>query len=375
MFKRITRSLPLMFTSALLVAVGFLLALVAVPQLNGTVANAIDEETQPIEITSGAGLLLEQERIFAELYNDVAPSVVAITVYADAGQGIFVPASTGSGFMIDMQGHIVTNYHVVDGADRVEVRMYDGTITEARIIGEDPNSDIAVIRVTVPQERLRPMSFADSSQLTIGQTVIAMGNPFQNDWTLTQGIISALNRSIPSLNDRFSIGGVIQTDAAINPGNSGGPLVDLEGRVIGVNSQIESETRANSGVGFAAPSNLVAKVVRELIENGEIEYSYIGIGSNPITLDIIDAYDLPNNIQGVPVAGVEEGSPADVGGLLPPTDTNLDIITAIDGTPVRDFDDMIGYLGINTDPGDTVTFTVYRNGEVLDITVTLTNRP
>lgn len=375
MIKRITRSLSLLLSAMLLVALGFGLAVTIVPQLSGTVASAIDEENQPISISSGAGLLLEQERLFSELYEKTAPSVVAITVASDAGQGIFVPSSSGSGFVIDDDGHIVTNYHVVAGADRVEIRFFDGTIAEAQVVGEDPNSDIAVVRVNIPRDRLNPIGFADSDQLAIGQTVIAMGNPFQNDWTLTAGIISALDRTIPSLNDRFSIGGVIQTDAAINPGNSGGPLIDLQGRVIGVNSQIESETRSNSGVGFAAPSNLVVKVVERLIDNGAIEYSYIGIGSNPIDLDLISQYSLPNNIQGVPVAGVEPSSPAAAGGLQARTDRTIDIITAINGTPVADFDELIGYLGVNTDPGDTVRFTVYRGGNIVEIPVTLTTRP
>ncbi|MEL6527762.1 MAG: trypsin-like peptidase domain-containing protein, partial [Chloroflexota bacterium] len=262
-----------------------------------------------------------------------------------------------------------------EGAEsRIEVSMFDGTITSADIIGTDPDSDIAVIRVNVPQDRLNPVTFGDSDALEEGQIVFALGNPFANDWTLTSGIVSALNRSIPGL-ELFSTGGVIQTDAAINPGNSGGPLVDITGRVIGVNSQINSETRSNSGIGFAVPSNLVLRVANSLIETGDVAYAYVGITSGSMNLTLIEAYDLPNNLRGVPIDRVLPGTPADIAGFEGISRGSIDIIVAVDGLPIANFSEMIGYLGINTEPGDTVIFTVYRDGEILDLPTVLAPRP
>jgi len=318
--------------------------------------------------------LSETERVFANIYETVAPSVVSISVSARTQGQDFVQTASGSGFMIDLDGHIVTNFHVVEGAQRIAITMFDGTITEARLVAPDPDSDLAVLKVDVPQERLRPIRFANSDNLRVGQAVLALGNPFNNDWTLTSGIISALNRSIVGLN-RFSIGGVIQTDAAINPGNSGGPLVNLQGELVGVNSQIESQVRANSGVGFAVPSNLVAKVARTLIQEGRMRYSYLGISSRPIDLDLIRSFNLPNNIRGVAVLQADFNFPAGQAGVQSISNNSVDIITAIDGRPIRNFDEMIGWLAINTTPGQTINLTIYRAGQVVNLPVTLTERP
>jgi len=371
-FESIRRFISYTFTAIFFIAVGALLATLALPGLSGQVASAIDDS--PSAVIAESSLLAETQEVFSNIYNTVSPGVVSIIVSARTGDNTFQPASTGSGFVVDKQGHIVTNFHVVDQADRIEITMFDGTITRAEIVGLDPDSDLAVIRVNLSPDRLHPIGFADSDTLQVGQTVLAIGNPFANDWTLTSGIISALNRRIIGLNN-FSIGGVIQTDAAINPGNSGGPLINLEGEVIGVNSQIESQTRSNSGVGFAAPSNLVKKVAESLIQNGRIEYSYIGISSGEINLDLIERFDLPDNIRGVAVTQALPNTPAANAGIQTVSDGSVDIITAIDGHPVADFDEMIGYLAINTNPGDTVNLTVYRGGQVLDLPVTLTNRP
>ncbi|MDQ7025288.1 MAG: trypsin-like peptidase domain-containing protein [Anaerolineae bacterium] len=354
-------------------ALGFVLALVFVPQLTGNIANAIENVPPPDIATSN--LLSEQERIFGEIYDTVSPSVVSITISEQASPDApFEPVSIGSGFVVDTQGHIITNYHVVAREGRIEIAMYDGTIALAQVVGEDPTSDLAVLQVqNVPVDRLHPVAFANSDDLQVGETVLALGNPFQNEWTLTNGIISALNRRIFGLN-RNSIGGVIQTDAAINPGNSGGPLLNLHGEVIGVNSQINSESRSNSGVGFAIPSNLVRKVATSLIETGTIEYSFIGIGHQNMSLDLISDFNLPNNIRGVVVDFVQRGAPADIAGLQSMTDTSVDVITAINGQPVSNFDVLIGYLYINTNPGDTITLTVYRNGQVLELPVTVVSR-
>lgn len=382
MKQQIKNVLLYSLTASAFVLVGIMVAIFAFPQM---IAFAIDD-TGAARVEPSA-VLSEQQAIYEQIYDAVAPSVVAISIQArQANDARWIPVSSGSGFVVDAQGHIVTNNHVVATAEnvqeiagagaaaRIEILMFDGTITSAEIVGTDPDSDIAVIRVNVPPERLVPVSFSNSNELDEGQLVFAVGNPFANNWTLTSGIISALNRSIPGL-DTFSIGGVIQTDAAINPGNSGGPLVNLNGQVIGVNSQIRSESGSNSGVGFAVPSNLVIRVANALIEKGIVEYSYIGITGNRMSLSLIEAFDLPNNLRGVPVLQVSRNTPADNAGIRSLTNDGVDIIIAIDGIAIHDFDELIGYLGVNTQPGDTVIMTIYRNGQTIDLPVTLTDRP
>lgn len=334
----------------------------------------------------------QEEQLLANIYNRVAPSVVSINVVArQPGTGTFIPEDelalgTGTGFLIDNQGHIVTNNHVVEGATRIEVNFFDGRIVRGEVVGLDPDSDLAVIKVNdIPAEELQPVTLGDSDSLFIGQEVVAIGSPFGQRWTMTSGIVSALDRVIDSLTN-FSIGSVIQTDAAINPGNSGGPLVNLQGEVIGVNSQIISRTRSSSGIGFAVPSNLVQRVAQSLIETADVDYSYLGIGGGAIDLSYMEALNLPNNARGVVVSYVEPGGPADQGGLRRPSNevrvdgfpvfTNVDIITAIDGEPVTDMPSLISYLAENTSPGQTVTLTVARNGvDQLQIPVVLGERP
>jgi 2-alkenal reductase len=288
--------------------------------------------------------------------------------------------------VIDTDGHIVTNTHVVQGAVQVEVSFFDGSIYRGEVVGTDPDADLAVIKVDRPAAELHPVALGDSDNLFIGQEVVAMGSPFGEPWTLTTGVVSALDRSIDSLGD-FQIGSVIQTDAAINPGNSGGPLINLSGEVIGVNAQILSESRSNSGVGFSIPSNLVKRVAAALIENGSVEYSYLGIQGGSIDLSVIEALNLPNNARGVVVSNVVQGGPAAQAGLRNATvsesnsnalDTlqSADIITAVNGTTVTSMESLIAFLGAETKPGDTVTLTVVRNGsEQLQLPVTLTARP
>ncbi|MFW5691930.1 MAG: S1C family serine protease [Chloroflexota bacterium] len=316
--------------------------------------------------------LVEIERSYADLYNQVAPSVVSINVDIFRG-GTWQPWSTGSGFVIDSTGHIVTNYHVVESGDRVVVKFLDGTITRAEVTGLDPSSDVALLRVDVAAEKLTPLRFANSSNLTVGQTTLAIGSPFGQDWTLTTGIISALNRTIEGLT-QFDVGAVIQTDAAINPGNSGGPLLNINGEVIGINTQILSRERANSGVGFAVPSNLVQRVIQDLISAGQVDYSYLGISGVDINIDFIETYNLPNDVSGVAVTNVASGGPAAAGGLLPLSPEQVDVITAVDGQRVRGFDDLVAYLASSTRPGEAITMTVYRSGILVDLTIVLGSR-
>jgi 2-alkenal reductase len=323
---------------------------------------------------------------FTEIYEQVSPSVVSISVTASATNAEGQESesfSSGSGFVIDEQGHIVTNFHVVENATEIEIRFLDGTLTRAQIIGLDSDSDLAVLKVDLPEANLQPVTFADSAALSVGQPVVAIGSPFGQNWTLTSGIISALNRTIPGLND-FSIGGVIQTDAAINPGNSGGPLLDLEGHVVGVNAQIQTGTGVNSGIGFAIPSNLTQRVAEALIQDGYIEYSYLGISGGDVSLDIIEAFDLPNNLQGVIVSTTTPGGPAARAGLQEAEFNSVngsnipraaDIITAVDGTPISGIGTLISYLAQQTEPGQTVTLTVLRGGDEIEIEVRLAPRP
>ncbi|GAB4518692.1 MAG: trypsin-like peptidase domain-containing protein [Anaerolineae bacterium] len=327
-------------------------------------------------------------QIFTEIYNQVSPSVVSIDVIARSqgtdllgqDQQVF---GTGSGFVIDTEGHIVTNNHVVDGATEIVVNFVDGTLARAEIVGLDPNSDLAVLRVDLPAEELQPIPFGDSSALQIGETVLAIGSPFGERWTLTSGIVSAIERTIRGLTN-FSIGGVIQTDAAINPGNSGGPLLNLRGEVVGVNSQIISGTQSSAGIGFAVPSNLAQRVAQQLIDVGYVEYSYLGIQGGNVTLPVIEACDLPNDFQGVVISEATAGGPAARSELQSMgTTTNdsgvpeeFDIITAIDGTELRGIDSLITYLASETAPGDTVSLSVLRNcTEQIEVDVRLMPRP
>lgn len=314
-----------------------------------------------------------QPGILNQIYNQASPSVVAINVMAQSSRG--VSSGTGSGFVIDTQGHIITNNHVVSGANFIEVEFFDGTLAAAEIVGLDPDSDLALLRVDVPAEQLVPVVWGDSDALAIGDTVLAIGSPYGQDWTLTTGIVSGLNRVISGLNE-FSIGGVIQTDAAINPGNSGGPLLNLNGQVVGVNSQILTESGSNSGVGFAVPSNLVLRVAQALMADGEVDYSYIGITGADVTLALIQSLRLPNNTRGVLVNQVVSGTPAAQAGLQGATNTRFDIITAVDGNAVKGMDELISFLARETVPNQTVTLTILRDGsQTITLPVTLAARP
>jgi S1-C subfamily serine protease len=323
------------------------------------------------------------------LYEGVNPGVVTIRVLSEQSGG-----GLGSGFVYDRQGHIVTNYHVVEEVQELEVDFPSGFKTRGEVVGVDLDSDLAVVKVEAPEAELFPLTMGDSSQLRVGQTVVAIGNPFELSSTMTLGIISARGRTLDSLREApggqfFSAGDLIQTDAAINPGNSGGPLLNLRGEVIGVNRAIRttnftlSEDPVNSGIGFAIASNIVNRVVPELISSGEYDYPYLGISSLPeITLLQQEALELPRST-GAYVTSVTQGSPADEAGLrdgnqstdLPGINAGGDLITAIDGQPVQRFDDLLSYLINNTSPGDTVELTVLRDGQEIQVDLTLGRRP
>ena len=333
----------------------------------------------PIPGIQAIGQVAHPNDVFTEVYHAASPSVVSISVTNESGGG------NGSGFVIDREGHIVTNAHVIDGADEVIARFQDGTIVRGQEIGLDLASDIAVVKVNLRADQLTPIPFGDSDNLVIGQTVLAIGSPFGQHCTLTSGIVSAVDRTIRGLTE-YSIGGVIQTDASINPGNSGGPLINLDGEVIGVNSQIISGARSSSGVGFAIPANLTRRVAQSLIDSGEMQYSLMSIAGSDVSLTVIELLDLPNNFRGVVVETVVEGRPAADTDLRAVAETRrrnddqlidvrADIITAFDGNPIGSMNDLITYLARHTDPGQAITVTVLRDGEYqLEISLTLGGR-
>jgi S1-C subfamily serine protease len=327
----------------------------------------------------------ESQDTLVALYERVSPGTVAIIT--DQGQG--------SGFVYDGAGHVITNYHVVEGANVVEVRFTSGFMGYGTVVGTDLDSDIAVIKVDGPSGEFHPVPLGDSDALNVGQTVIAIGNPFGLDTTMTVGIVSALGRTLESAHESpdgrpFTAGDIIQTDAAINPGNSGGPLFNINGEVIGVNRAIISNNTTaqgqptNSGIGFAVSVNIVKRVVPVLIEKGKYDYPYLGITSmDSLTLELVEALDL-KTYTGAYVTRVTSGSPADQAGVQAGNQdiglgANLraggDLITAIDGRDVRTFDELLSYLITNKGPGDTVVLTVLRGDEKLDLSITLGKRP
>ncbi|GIU95248.1 MAG: hypothetical protein KatS3mg012_1705 [Gaiellaceae bacterium] len=299
-----------------------------------------------------------------ELYERAAPSVVEIAV-GGVGATLGEPqrGAVGSGFVFDREGHIVTNEHVVDGGGAISVLFSDGTRASAELVGSDRSTDLAVLDVDVPEEKLRPLTLADSSAVEVGDPVVALGSPFGLEGTITRGIVSALHRQMTAPNG-FTINDAIQTDAAINHGNSGGPLLDDRGRVIGVAAQIESDSGGNDGVGFAIPSNTVRTIVRELVESGHVEHAYLGVG-------------LVETDAGLAITEVRPGSPADRAGLRAATGasadgtpTGGDVIVAFDGTPVTTTAELQRAVDAKR-PGDVVSLTVLRDGRRVQVRATL----
>jgi S1-C subfamily serine protease len=294
----------------------------------------------------------------------------------------------GSGFVYDKQGHIISNSHVIDGAKTVDVTFIDGNTYTAKVIGNDPSSDVAVLQVTnnntnlSSPESLSPLVIANSSGLQVGQQIIAIGNPFGLSDTMTTGIVSQIGRLLPNPDTGFSIPNGIQTDAAINPGNSGGPLLDMRGEVVGMNTAIISGTGAFSGLGFAVPSNAITRIVPTLIQKGSYDHPWIGINGGSITPDIAQSAGLPPNYKGVVIGSVQPGSPADKAGLkgtsqdiMSPNTHIGDIITAIDGHTVKRIDDIINYIELHKSVADRIKLTINRNGQTRDLNVILQARP
>jgi 2-alkenal reductase len=318
------------------------------------------------------------------LYENVSPGTVAIIT--DQGQG--------SGFVYDGNGNIVTNFHVIKGATTVEVRFSSGFMSYGTVIGTDTDSDLAIIKVDAPAAEIHPLPLGDSDSLKVGQTVVAIGNPFGLNGTMTVGIVSALGRTLDAIHETpdgqpFTAGDIIQTDAAINPGNSGGPLFNINGEVIGINRAIRTLSSTttgepvNSGIGFAVSINMVKRVAPVLIETGRYDYPFLGISSmDSLRLEVVKELGL-ESFTGAYVTDIVAGGPADKAGIISASKpTNIpgllgggDLIIAIDGRPVRTFDEMLAYLITNKGPGDTVVLQVLRGSEKIDVTITLGKRP
>jgi S1-C subfamily serine protease len=319
-----------------------------------------------------------EEQLVINVYARVSPAVVCITAEQRFG------ACIGSGFVIDRDGHIVTNNHVAEASPNLLATLADERTVLAEVVGTDPGSDLAVLKIDVSPEELTVADLGDSSTLQVGQRAIAIGNPFGLERTVTTGVVSSLGRTLDREDSDFLIAELIQTDAAVNPGNSGGPLLDSQGRVIGVNTAIRSVTGVNSGVGFAVPVDIVKRVVPELIANGRYRHPWVGVSGSTISPEMYEVMDLPVQT-GVLIMTVEPDSPAskaalrggdqevDVSGIR--MRVGGDILVVIDGFPVRRFDDLINYLATRTSVGDTVTLTVIRDGSRIDVKVTLEERP
>lgn len=327
-----------------------------------------------------------------DVFQKVENSVVQITATRSNPNEVIIingvpetgrSEALGSGFVYDSQGHIITNYHVIDGATKADVTFTDGNTYSAKVIGKDPSSDLAVLQITdnFSEEKVVPLPTANSSNVGTGEQVIAIGNPFGLSGTITSGIVSQLGRLLPNPDTGFSIPNTIQTDAAINPGNSGGPLLNVIGQVIGMNTAIFSRTGAYSGIGFAIPSNTIAKEVPFLVKNGTYVHPWLGISGGKLSPDMAKAAGLPTNYKGVVVGSVMAGSPAEKSGLLGVTqDANGvahlgDIITAVDGHPTKQIDDIINYIDTQKNVGDTIKLTINRDGKIMDLTATLQARP
>jgi putative serine protease PepD len=356
LFKNPRTKLATAMTSAALIGAGGAAAVYAAFGDGGTTV------VRPVTVSSAEPTANSTTSSINEIYKNAYKSVVEVTVSSVANSSEFggnggTQQAQGSGFVYDDQGHVITNQHVVDGAQSVKVTLWNGKTYNATVVGTDASTDIAVLHVDAPASVLAPLSLGDSSNLQVGDGVVAIGSPFGLEGTLTSGIVSALHRQITAPND-FAIDDAIQTDAAINHGNSGGPLLDMSGRVVGVTSQIESESGGNDGVGFAVSSNTVKRIAAALISNGSVNHAYLGVATETST-----------NPTGARIATVRSGTPAAGSDL-----TAGDVVTAVDGEKVSSSDQLRELIDAHN-PGDSVTLTVSRNGDTKTLKVVLGTRP
>jgi len=350
--------------------------------------SAAAAELNPIT-DQNASVIDQVQSIYRNIYSSVNPSVVNLKVVETYSYGFRIGtiSGEGAGFVWDAQGHIVTNNHVIENASSITVVFSDGTTTMAKVIGTDVQSDLAVIKVDPEGLNLRPVSLGDSLSVAVGDLVIAIGNPYGLEGSMTQGIVSALSRSLtvddsnPFSSSYYTIPDIIQTDVAVNPGNSGGVLVNTRGEVIGVTSAIKSSTNANAGIAFAIPAHIVNRIVPELIANGRYQHPSLGLQGITLTASYALDMNLPENTHGVLVTSLTRGGPADLAGVKVTmqqfsrsgriTIVYGDVITAVDGTPIETYEDLISYIFNKAEVGQTVTLTLLRSGKEIKIPVTL----
>ena len=368
-------ALVLLGTLALGAGAGAVAYSVAHPSSATTVVRQVPVQTSEPAADSSA---LTPGQIYRQTYKGVVE--ITVSTPQQTPMGNQEAQAQGSGFVIDSDGHIVTNDHVVENADSVSVRFWNGDTYSASVVGTDPSTDLAVIKVDAPSSILHPVSLGDSSSVQVGDPVVAIGSPFGLEETVTTGIVSALHRQMEALN-KFTINDSIQTDAAINHGNSGGPLFNAAGQVIGVNSQIAGQTGANVGIGFSIPSNTVRSIADTLISSGKVEHAYLGVSVQEIPATV--AHDL-SLTPGVEITDVKSGTPAQKAGLKGATGKKMvqgtqyatggDVITAIDGQKAKTSEGV--QLAIDAHhPGDTIEITYWRKGETKTVSIKLATRP
>lgn len=358
---------------------------------NSTTTGTLATQTVTTTVSQGSvsGSVSGIEAVLESIYNKNNPSVVNIQVVLPISASNPGGGALGSGFVWDKQGDIVTNNHVIDGATRITVTFYDGTIIDASLIGADSDSDLAVIKVNPGGLQLQPVTLADSTLVKVGQLSVAIGNPFGLQGTMTTGFVSGLGRVLPATTNAagltYSIPDMIQTDAPINPGNSGGVLLDANGAVMGVTQSIDTTSGSSSGVGFAIPSAILKQVIPSLISTGTYVHPYLGISVISLEPDLNGAMSLPANQRGALVEAFTANSPADKAGLKAsqtPTTINGqsaniggDIITAYNGQIVKSSDDLITFLARSGVVGQSATLTVLRSGQTIQVQVTIGARP
>ncbi len=382
---KLSRNSRLIITGILFLSLVSLACGISVPRLNSIQSTPTLQAVQvnPIASTPQIAGVSNDDQVVIDMYTRLNPSVVNIAVFLKQN-GTLQLAGQASGFIYDNQGHIITNAHVVQGIDAAQVIFSDGLIRDATIEAQDLFSDLAVLKVELPAG-LTPIPLGTMDEVAVGQTVVVIGNPFGFEGTLTRGIISALGRTIPSQTN-YSIPQAIQTDAAINPGNSGGPLLNLKGEVIGVVDQIETtgSSAGNLGVGFSIPVSIVNRVVPALVSTGHYDWPWLGVSGYTVDPPLVKAMSLPVE-QGAYVSSITAGGPAEAAGLIATKQTITqdglsvevggDVITAVDGQPVKTFDDLLVYLSLQSSPGQQITLSILRNGQYQDVKVTLGTRP
>ena len=340
---------------------------------NGHSVSKVGEETP---------IFGSKELSLIEIFDRSEEGVVRVNVIKS--DQILGKNGIGSGFVFDTRGHIITNNHVIENSEKIIVTFLDGSSFNAEIVGADPFTDLAVIKVDADPSLLRPLQLGDSANLKVGMQVVAIGNPFGLSGSMTAGIVSQLGRLLPSQDTGFSIPDIIQTDAAINPGNSGGPLLNKRGEVIGINTAIQSVTGEFTGVGFSIPSQTVAKIVPQLIKKGEYDHPWVGISGRDIDPDLAKVLNI-RDTRGFLIVTVIEGSPADKAGLQGTSETleidggtyqvGGDIILSVDGKPVREISDILIHLQREKSVGDEMVLEILRNGRTTNMVIELVERP